>query len=286
MKSTPLAKKLVIGKRSYSYYTTGDQAQPAVVLLHGISGSAHDMFELAEHFQQEGYRVVIPHLPGHYPDTDFLPIQAMDDLADWLEQFIKIVCGKNDPSMIIGNSFSAAIVYILASRDSFKASQYVMYCPGPYITRLARWLDRAVNSVPLDYSFPIYTSMLFGYIRVFFGLEQKKRKTVKALTASEKRKRHLDRRILKYADVLLRKSPYHDARYEISPETAKRCIVIFGAQDNIVHKHSVTFFEKRIGSNRVSIVNKCRHIIHIEAPEQAASLTISTLRGDKNAILD
>jgi carboxylesterase len=63
----------------------------AVLLIHGYTGSPHDMHYLGSRLQAEGYIVSIPRLPGHGTNlNDFLETKAEDWLKRAMDSWIEL----------------------------------------------------------------------------------------------------------------------------------------------------------------------------------------------------
>ncbi len=78
---------------------------PLIVALHGWGGRPSQMIPLARRLAGEGFRVVIPELPGHAGDSQTDIKKAAGALRSVLEQF-----GR--PEVIVAHSFAAMVLRV------------------------------------------------------------------------------------------------------------------------------------------------------------------------------
>lgn len=81
-----LSQTLTLNGRRWTIHQTGDASGPAMLLLHGFTGSGRNWDELAK--KLPGWRIIAPDLPGHgetAAPTDAMP-EVARDLAALLDQ--------------------------------------------------------------------------------------------------------------------------------------------------------------------------------------------------------
>lgn len=119
---------------SVSRYLPG--GEHAVLLIHGFTGSPHDMIYLGTQLNRQGYTVSIPRLPGHgtcYEDFrqsswDQWLRRVFDEYADLQQRFARV--------SIAGISMGALLATIVAAK--FTPAKLVLAAPAfvvsnPYI---------------------------------------------------------------------------------------------------------------------------------------------------------
>ena len=127
--------------------TTGAPRSTAI-LLHGFGGTPRDFRSMAEALAGQGFRVVVPALPGQ-TGTSFAYGRGGYSTAfyrDWLGKLIaeeKALGGK--PPALVGTSMGGTLAAIGAADQGI--SRLVMIAPyfslavgGEWTTRLTRWL--------------------------------------------------------------------------------------------------------------------------------------------------
>ncbi|ABR30730.1 esterase [Thermosipho melanesiensis] len=86
-----------------------------VLLIHGYTGSPHDMVYLANRLNEEGYTVLVPRLPGHGTSSkDFLESNWRDWLRRGLDSYFDL-SGLCEEVYIGGLSMGGVLALILAS---------------------------------------------------------------------------------------------------------------------------------------------------------------------------
>ncbi|MFN2135620.1 MAG: alpha/beta fold hydrolase [Candidatus Promineifilaceae bacterium] len=97
---------------STSYTSAGNQDQPLVVLLHGMSASA-DAYRETMHELANDFWLIAPDLPGYGFSGDTLPY-TLTHLVEWLAAFRDAL--ELPPMRLVGHSFGGALAarYCLA----------------------------------------------------------------------------------------------------------------------------------------------------------------------------
>lgn len=86
-----------------------------VLLIHGYTGSPHDMKFLAEKLNKEGFTVYVPRLPGHGTSSeDFLKSNHRDWLRRVIDSYFDL-SGKCKEVYVAGLSMGGVLTLILAS---------------------------------------------------------------------------------------------------------------------------------------------------------------------------
>lgn len=113
-------------------YHKGGTGKPGVLLIHGFTGSPHDMGYLFERLTQEGYTVRVPRLPGHGTNgEDFQSCRWTDWYRSASEALLELRSELEDSSskiVIAGLSMGGIIAALLAAQ--FKADDLILHAPG------------------------------------------------------------------------------------------------------------------------------------------------------------
>jgi carboxylesterase len=107
-------KNIKTVKISQPVFLKGDK-NIGVLLIHGFTGSPHDMLYLGKRLNEEGYNVLIPRLPGHGTSSeDFLRSNWRDWLRRALDSYFDL-SGICDEVYVAGLSMGGVLTLILSS---------------------------------------------------------------------------------------------------------------------------------------------------------------------------
>lgn len=132
--------------RSFTLGPPLEQADVAVLLLHGFTGSPWELRLLGESLAARGVHVVCPRLPGHGTTPEAM---LWAGYADWLraaeDAFDSLRAAKR--VIVAGLSMGGLLAMVLASRHRGRVSGLVLMAPvvrlrgrGPKALRALRWL--------------------------------------------------------------------------------------------------------------------------------------------------
>ncbi len=120
-----------------------------VLLIHGFTGSPHDMSYLAEKLFNEGFTVSVPRLPGHGTDhRDFLNTTWRDWLRRSIDAYLDLTNFCNQ-IYVVGLSMGGLLAAIVASL--FKTQKLVLAAPAFKVS------DWRLRFTPLMSLFTKYT---------------------------------------------------------------------------------------------------------------------------------
>jgi pimeloyl-ACP methyl ester carboxylesterase len=105
------------------YLVGGDG--PALVLVHGLGGSATNWCELAP-LLARGHRVLIPDLPGHGRSEPLAGISGLEAYADRVAALMELEGIEQAP--VVGHSLGGLVVLRLALRRPELVSSLVLAC--------------------------------------------------------------------------------------------------------------------------------------------------------------
>ncbi len=98
------------------YILRGLKTAPAVLLIHGYTGSPREMLWLGQQLNESGYNVFIPRLPGHGTNKhDFLSTNWKNWLASVCENYINL-CAMHDRVFVGGLSMGGLLAALIAGK--------------------------------------------------------------------------------------------------------------------------------------------------------------------------
>ncbi|RLL83309.1 esterase [Petrotoga sp. HKA.pet.4.5] len=100
----------------------------AVLILHGYTGSPHDMYYIGRQIHKSGFSIYIPRLPGHGTNSnDFLNSNWRDWLRKSIDSYINLKT-YHEKVYILGLSMGGVIATLLASK--FHPEKIVLAAPA------------------------------------------------------------------------------------------------------------------------------------------------------------
>jgi carboxylesterase len=128
LKSASDTKVRNISRPELLFPADGKGNGKSVLLIHGYTGSPHDMRYLGERLQKQGYLVSIPRLPGHGTCLDdFLETGAEEWLRRSVDSWLELETFDR-PQYLAGLSMGGILAVILAS--SFRPERLVLAAPA------------------------------------------------------------------------------------------------------------------------------------------------------------
>ncbi|MBI2930648.1 MAG: alpha/beta hydrolase [Planctomycetes bacterium] len=279
---TPYRQRLIdagVQKQVAGLVIHDEGSGPAVIMLHGLGGSAYDFRHQREPFLQAGFRVVVPDMLGaawspHPPDADYsMPAQAerivrlMDELGLRRAHFI-------------GNSYGGGISLAMATVHPERVDRLVL-------------LDAAV--IPQD--FPWFVSVArSGFVgRILFWITPKRlmlRLLINFL--SGKVGNVSEAEIAEYAHEhsfegaidglfgMARDLRFEDAEKFLPKLSDVRAptLILWGERDAVIPLRSGKILARLIPGARLEVIPGLGHIPHMERPERVTRRMLEFVKGD------
>ncbi len=112
-----------------------------ILVIHGFTGSPHEMRYLAHRLHEAGFSVSVPRLPGHGTcGEDFLNVEARDWIRRAMDSYFDLK-GVHDKVGIVGLSMGGLIATIIAAQ--FEVDSLVLAAPAFHVS------DKRIKFVPL-----------------------------------------------------------------------------------------------------------------------------------------
>lgn len=116
-------------------------AKPTLVCLHGWGGSAESFTELRKALEGVAMNILTPNLPGFGGEPEPAEPWAVDDYADWAEQYIRE--RAEGPLFLLGHSHGGRISIKLAARKTLPI-EHLFLCAAAGI-RHPRHIKRIIG---------------------------------------------------------------------------------------------------------------------------------------------
>jgi len=117
-KVSPISKELYLENES----------KTAVLIIHGYTGSPHDMYYIGRQIHKSGFAIYIPRLPGHGTNSiDFLNSNWKDWLRKSLDSYLNLK-SLYEKVYILGLSMGGVLATLVASK--FNPEKIVLAAPA------------------------------------------------------------------------------------------------------------------------------------------------------------
>jgi len=140
-------EKIVVGNSPFELFPAADLAQGrdkpfrrGILLTHGLSDSPYHMRHLAAFFQRNGFRVMVPLLPGHGTQPGDLLEVNWQEWAKTVAYGADCMAAEADELFLAGFSAGAALSVLHASGDE-RVRGLFLFSPAFEITSRAKWAN-------------------------------------------------------------------------------------------------------------------------------------------------
>lgn len=256
-----------------AWWEYGEPGAPVIVLVHGFRGDHHGLEPIVANLP--GFRIVSPDLPGF---GESAPLDGPHDIAGyaaWLDAFVASL-ELGGAYTLLGHSFGS-IVASAAVAGGLRPERLVLVNPigapaleGPrgIMTRLAVAYYRAAAALPARAGFAVLKSR--AIVRVM--------SVTMAKTRSRELRRFIhdqhDRYFSAFSDrdsllEAFRASVSHDVR-EFAPRIDVPVLLVAAERDDITPLSAQHVLVGRFPDARLEVIPEVGHLIHYEAPGDAA----------------
>lgn len=140
-------ERVVAGNAPFELYPAGESQRGndkpyrrGVLLTHGLSDSPYFMRHLAAFFQRNGFRVMVPLLPGHGTQPGDLLDMHWQEWAKMVRYGADCLAGEVDELYLAGYSAGAALSVLQSGQDE-RVRGLFLFSPALEIDARARWAN-------------------------------------------------------------------------------------------------------------------------------------------------
>jgi pimeloyl-ACP methyl ester carboxylesterase len=270
-----LRRTLTLSGEEFVYYDYPARlANPeTIVMIHGYRGNHRGLEAIVGGLGD--YRVIVPDLPGFGESSELSSVHNLDAYANWLEQFLSEL-GLISTANLVGHSFGTLVVGRYASTRDCKSIVLINPVSGPalsgpraFLTRITSAFYHLSNLLPESIGGWLLRSPIAVMVM----------STVMAKTTDRKlrswiHKQHLSN-FSDFATVRVATEGY-DASISsdlsvMAPSITTRVQIIAAELDDItaieIQREVVKLFPRA----KLAEISNVGHLVHYEAPEQAAN---------------
>lgn len=279
------AVQLETGTTHYWTYAANKPAKQTIVMVHGYRGNHHGLEALAGALPD--FNIVIPDLPGFGQSEGLRGPYTVDAYAHWLELFVASL--KTDGIVILGHSFGS-IATAAAAANGLRNDLILINPVSRFENQPEQWfLNLLVNTyygLGNNLPKPMANGLLRNpmFVRI---MSEVLAKTQEPALRKWIHKQH-DQNFSDFADRRVAVEGYHASVsasvVSYSSGLKNKVLLIAGEQDDITslpdQQRAATLFTDA----RLKVISSVGHLIHYEAPEQAAAFIREFLtESSKNA---
>ena len=270
-----LRRTLTLSGKEFVYYDYPARLDNSetIVMIHGYRGNHRGLEAIVGGLGD--YRVVVPDLPGFGESSELSSVHSLDAYANWLEQFLSEL-GLISTANLVGHSFGTLVVGRYASTRDCKSIVLINPVSGPalsgpraFLTRITSTFYHLSNLLPE----PIGGWLLRSPIAVMVM------STVMAKTNDRKlrswiHKQHLSN-FSDFATVRVASEGY-DASISsdlsvMAPSITTPVLIVAAELDDITAIEIQREVVKLYPRAKLVEIKNVGHLVHYEAPEQAAN---------------
>ncbi len=273
--------RLKTGVTHYWTYPSDQSAARTIIMVHGYRGNHHGLEALAGALAD--FDVVIPDLPGFGRSAELAETHTVDSYADWLREFVAAL--NIDGAVVLGHSFGS-IVTAAAAEAGLKNDLILVNPVSRFEERTdQRFLNLLVNTYyALGGNLP--KAMANGLLRnnMFVRIMSE----VLAKTKEPKVRNWIHQQHEKnFSDFSDRRVAVEGYYASLSKSVASfankipnRTLLIAGELDDITSLADQLKATELFSAGKLEIIPGVGHLIHYEAPQQAAVLIAGFVRGN------
>lgn len=270
-----LRRTLTLSGKEFVYYDYPARLDNSetIVMIHGYRGNHRGLEAIVGGLGD--YRVVVPDLPGFGESSELSSVHSLATYANWLEQFLSEL-GLISTANLVGHSFGTLVVGRYASTRDCKSIVLINPVSGPalsgpraFLTRITSAFYHLSNLLPE----PIGGWLLRSPIAVMVM------STVMAKTNDRKlrswiHKQHLSN-FSDFANVRVATEGY-DASISsdlsvMAPLITTPVLIVAAELDEITAIEIQREVVKLYPRAKLVEINNVGHLVHYEAPDQAAN---------------
>ena len=253
-------KEVYINGLKVNYKIAGS-GQP-ILILHGWGGSSNSWVHVQEILSRQGYRVIVPDLPGFGQSKT--PLQPWDvtDYNRWVAEFID---SQNlDEFFLISHSFGGRVAIKFAIQYPEKIKSLILCSsagikPKPgFKTIIIFWLARIGNAI---FTSKILARFKDGARNLFYVFLRHKDYVKANGTMRETIKKVLDEDLLN----------------DLSKIKVKT-LLIWGGKDKLVPLKYAQIFEEKIENSKLEVLPKIGHSPHLEVPGKLSEIILKFIK--------
>jgi pimeloyl-ACP methyl ester carboxylesterase len=256
------------------YWIYNDDKPHTIVMVHGFRGTHHGLHEVIRALPD--FRIVIPDLPGFGEST---PMDRQHDIANYsafVIEFTRQMKFTGKPTLL-GHSFGSIVAASVAAQKPELFDKLILVNP---IAGLSLQGSRAILGLgpKLYYNLGAALPERPGHALLANRLIVRMTSSFLAKTKDKALKAEIHRRHLKHFSSFQSRQALLEAfntsishtATEYAPNIQLPTLLIAGSIDDVAPVKGQFELERQLNDARLIIIDKVGHLIHHEAPKDAA----------------
>lgn len=263
-------------KNQVKYWTYGSKRKPALLFIHGFTGS-HEGFQYIIPKLEESYYIIVPDLPGFGESSLSLDEFTIDSLAKKLNDFTQNLPLKKP--YLISHSMGGLVAASMLSQDPDLYQTKTLFI-SPVSEKVSLLDSRKVGAVLGALQYRIgRNGNKFGHKLVTSKLISRIATSFMTTTQNKHLKSAIVRHHFDNLENISSIDFYYQLHVDINKKGARdyadklrsfNVQIISGDKDNVTPLAGVQRFTKAVGG-KLTVVRGVGHLMHYERPERIAS---------------
>ncbi len=257
------------------YWQAGPDKKPAVILLHGFSGTHEGMAPMADSLK--GWRLIIPDLPGCGLSQPLKGKHTLENYSLWLDDFLQAL-GLGEV-IVVGYSFGARLALAFSSSRPHKVKKLVLITPAvraeTFIARLSLLAFTITEILPLHLQKKWLFNRLFKGVSnkiIFKSSGKKRRQKLIAMDALAVKSLDIRANIEMFDEFYRSESLINGEKIHVPT------LIIAGDKDEVATVKSVTELQARFSNAELKIMKSSGHILVLERPSATGNIIHNWLK--------
>ena len=281
-RSRGLRRNINLGGKEFVFfdYPARFDTSETIVMIHGYRGNHRGLEAIVGGLGD--YRVIVPDLPGFGESSELSSVHNLDTYANWLEQFLGEL-GLVSTANLVGHSFGTLVVGHYASTRDCNSIVLINPVSGPalsgpraFLTRITSAFYHLSNLLPESIGGWLLRSPIAVMVMSTVMAKSKDRKL-----RSWIHKQHLSN-FSDFASVRVATEGY-DASISsdlsvMAPSITTPVLIIAAEFDDITAIEIQREVAKLYPLAKLVEIKNVGHLVHYEAPEQAAKYITSFIK--------
>lgn len=281
-RSRGLRRNINLGGKEFVFfdYPARFDTSETIVMIHGYRGNHRGLEAIVGGLGD--YRVIVPDLPGFGESSELSSVHNLDTYANWLEQFLSEL-GIVSTANLVGHSFGTLVVGHYASTRDCNSIVLINPVSGPalsgpraFLTRITSAFYHLSNLLPESIGGWLLRSPIAVMVMSTVMAKSKDRKLRGWI-----HKQHLSN-FSDFASVRVATEGY-DASISsdlsvMAPSITTPVLIIAAEFDDITAIEIQREVAKLYPLAKLVEIKNVGHLVHYEAPEQAAKYITSFIK--------